>query len=87
MENNSRDDSLKKNYIQKYQFLIKEYEQVKAKKHPQHTKVKDFYAAHGTCPQTFLKYYADISKVVAMQSHWYLKNVVQYIKHAEPQKK
>jgi transposase InsO family protein len=58
MENNSRDDTLKKNYIQKYQFLIKAYEQVKAKKHPQYTKVKDFYAAHGTCPQTFLKYYA-----------------------------
>jgi len=58
MENNSKDGTLKKNYIQKYQFLIKEYEQVKAKKHPQHTKVKDFYAAHGTCPQTFLKYYA-----------------------------
>ncbi len=58
MRINSRDSTLKKNYIQKYQYLIAEYEQVKAKQHPQYRRVKDFYAAHGTCPQTFLKYYA-----------------------------
>ena len=58
MRNNTRDGTLKKNYIQKYQFLIKEYEQVKAKKHGLFKRVKDFYAHHGTCPQTFLKYYA-----------------------------
>lgn len=58
MRINSRDDTLKKNYIQKYQFLIGEYEQVKAKKHPTFKKAKDFYTHHGTCPQTFLKYYA-----------------------------
>ena len=57
MRNNTRDETLKKNYIQKYQFLIQEYERVKAKQHPQFTRVKDFYAFHGTCPQTFLKYY------------------------------
>lgn len=57
MRNNSRDETLKKNYIQKYQFLVNEYEQVKAKKHPTFLKVKDFYAHHGTCPQVFLKYY------------------------------
>lgn len=58
MRNNASDSTLKKNYIQKYQFLIAEYEQVKAKRHPKYRFVKDFYAAHGTCPQTFLKYYA-----------------------------
>ena len=57
MRNNTHDQTLKNNYIQKYQFLIKEYEQVKAGQHPQFRWVKDFYAFHGTCPQTFLKYY------------------------------
>lgn len=57
MRNNSQDQTLKKNYIQKYQFLIQEYERVKAGKHPEFRFVKDFYAFHGTCPQTFLKYY------------------------------
>lgn len=57
MRINTNDNTLKKNYIQKYQFLIKEYELVKSKKHPIFKFVKDFYAHHGTCPQTFLKYY------------------------------
>ena len=57
MRNNSQDQTLKKNSIQKYQFLIGEYEQVKAKRHPRFRYVKDFYEHHGTCAQTFLKYY------------------------------
>ena len=57
MRNNTKDETLKKNYLQKYQFLIAEYEAVKAKSHPTYKKAKDFYAAHNTCPQTFLKYY------------------------------
>ena len=57
MRNNTQDNTLKKNYLQKYQFLIEEYELVKTKQHPQFRFVKDFYAFHGTCPQTFLKYY------------------------------
>lgn len=57
MKINSNDTTLKKNYIQKYQFLIEEYEQVKSKEHPTFKYVKDFYSHHGTCPQTFLKYY------------------------------
>lgn len=58
MRNNNADTTLKNNYIQTYQFLIEEYEQVKSHQHPVYKKVKDFYKAHGTCPQTFLKYYA-----------------------------
>lgn len=58
MRLNSSDKTLKKNYIQKYQFLVKEYEDVKAKKHPHFKLAKDFYAAHGTCAQTFLKFYS-----------------------------
>ena len=57
MKINTSDETLKKNYIQKYQFLICEYELVKAKKHEKYKKVKEFYEAHNTCPQTFLKYY------------------------------
>lgn len=58
MKNNARDDTLKNNYIQKYQFLIGEYELIKAKKHAVYKTVGSFYKAHGTCPQNFLKYYA-----------------------------
>lgn len=57
MKNNTKDETLKKNYLQKYQFLIEEYELVKAKQHPSYQFVKEFYQAHGTCAQTFLKYY------------------------------
>jgi hypothetical protein len=57
MRNNANDTTLKRNYIQKYQFLIKEYELVKARKHPSFRFVKDFYAHHNTCAQVFLKYY------------------------------
>lgn len=58
MRNNNSDKTLKNNYIQTYQFLISEYEDVKAKRHPVYLRVKDFYKAHGTCPQQFLKYYS-----------------------------
>lgn len=57
MRINTKDETLKRNYIQKYQFLIKEYEEVKAKKHARFKLAKEFYAHHGTCAQTFLKYY------------------------------
>lgn len=58
METNTADKTLKKNYIQKYQFLIQEYERVKQGAHPSYRRVHEFYKAHGTCAQTFLKYYA-----------------------------
>ena len=57
MRRNDKDDTLKRNYIQKYQYLIKDYEQVKRKEHPLFRTAKAFYRAHGTCAQTFLKYY------------------------------
>lgn len=57
MRINTKDDTLKRNYLQKYQFLIEEYERVKAKQHPIYHLVEDFYKANGTCRQTFLKYY------------------------------
>jgi transposase InsO family protein len=57
MRRNDRDETLKRNYIQKYQYLIREYEEVKGKRHGLYMTAKAFYAAHGTCAQTFLKYY------------------------------
>ena len=57
MRNNSNDRTLERNHIQKYRFLIREYEQVKAKRHYQFRFLQDFYTYHGTNRQTFAKYY------------------------------
>ena len=57
MRNNTSDETIKRNYIQKYRFLISEYEQIKQKKHPNFRFVKDFYKAHDTDRRSFLKYY------------------------------
>ena len=57
MRNNSSDETIKRNYIQKYRFLISEYEQVKQKKHPGFRFVNEFYKAHDTDRRSFLKYY------------------------------
>lgn len=57
MRNNSQDSILERNYLEKYRFLIKEYEQVKNKTHPLHKKAMDFYKANDTCRKSFLKYY------------------------------
>ena len=43
MRNNSNDRTLERNHIQKYRFLIREYEQVKAKRHHQFRFLQDFY--------------------------------------------
>ena len=57
MRHNTSDRTLERNYIQKYRFLIREYELVKAKRHHQFRFLQDFYAYHGTNRQTFAKYY------------------------------
>ena len=57
MRNNSSDETIKRNYIQKYRFLISQYELVKNKKHPKFRFVQDFYKAHDTDRRSFLKYY------------------------------
>ena len=57
MRDNSNDRTLERNYIQKYRFLIREYELVKAKRHHRFRFLQDFYAYHGTNRQTFAKYY------------------------------
>lgn len=57
MRDNRKDTTIWRNYIEKYQFLISEYEQVKRKEHAVYKQVKDFYKAHDTCAKSFLKYY------------------------------
>jgi hypothetical protein len=57
MRDNNQDLTLARNYIQKDQFLISEYELVKKKVHPKYQLVKDFHAANGTDRRSFLKYY------------------------------
>ena len=57
MRINTQDLTLQRNYLEKYRFLINEYELVKKRRHPEFRYVKDFYKAHDTCSKSFLKYY------------------------------
>ncbi len=57
MRNNNTDLTLKRNYLDKYRFLIKDYELVKSGKHPVFKFAKDFYTTHDTDRRSFLKYY------------------------------
>src|SRR5260221_3798521 len=57
MRINTNDLTLQRNYLEKYQFLMKEYELVKQKAHPVYKYAKDFYKANDTCAKSFLKYY------------------------------
>jgi Integrase core domain len=57
MRDNRKDTTIWRNYIEKYRFLITEYEQVKRKEHPLYKRVMDFCKAHDTDRRTFLKYY------------------------------
>src|SRR6187431_3361538 len=57
MRINTNDMTLQRNYLEKFRFLIQEYELVKAKKHPQFRFVEEFYKAHDTERKNFLKYY------------------------------
>src|SRR5208283_4164869 len=57
MRINSQDHTIKKNYIQKYRFLIGEYQEVKAGSHARYRRVRDFYEAHDLDRRTFRKYY------------------------------
>jgi len=57
MRDNSFDRTIERNYIQKWRFLIAEYEEVKSGRSKTFARVGDFYRHHGTCSQTFRKYY------------------------------
>lgn len=57
MRGNSEDRTIVRNYIEKYRFLILEYELVKAGNHPRFRFAEEFYRAHDTDRRSFLKYY------------------------------
>lgn len=57
MRAQSHDKTIEKNYIQKWQSLISEYEAVKEHRSDRFRWIGDFYQHHGTCAQTFRKYY------------------------------
>jgi transposase InsO family protein len=57
MRDNSYDRTIERNYVQKWRFLIAEYEVVKAGRSETFRSVGAFYRHHGTCSQTFRKYY------------------------------
>jgi hypothetical protein len=57
MRINTNDLTLQRNYIEKFRFLITEYEQIKSKSHPIFKTVTEFCAAHDTDRKSFLKYY------------------------------
>jgi transposase InsO family protein len=57
MRDNSFDRTIERNYVQKWRFLISEYEEVKAGRSERFRRVGEFYRHHGTCSQTFRKYY------------------------------
>jgi len=57
MRINTNDLTLKRNYLQTYRLLIKDYELVKSGTHPTFKLAKEFYAAHHTDRRSFLKYY------------------------------
>ena len=57
MRNNSQDETIVRNYLQKYRFLIAGYELVKAQKHRRFRFAREFYAAYDTGRRSFRKYY------------------------------
>lgn len=57
MRINTNDLTLKRNYLQTYRLLIKDYELVKQGLHPIYKLAKEFYEAHHTDRRSFLKYY------------------------------
>jgi transposase InsO family protein len=57
MRGNTEDRTIVRNYIQKYRFLMGEYELVKTKQHPRFRFAQEFYAFHDTDRRSFLKYY------------------------------
>ena len=51
------DRTVERNYLQRWHSIISEYESLKAGRSIAFRRVRDFYKHHGTCSQTFRKYY------------------------------
>lgn len=89
MRDNSSDKTVERNYVQKWRFLIGEYELVKAHRHPRFRFVQDFYNFHGTTRQTFAKYYNRYRQSGADQAllprkrgpRWKSRRTLPFIEH------
>lgn len=57
MRINARDETLQRNYLIKFEFLVHEYEKVKANKHELFKQTGEFYKHHNISKQVFLKIY------------------------------
>ena len=57
MRYKNNDETIKRNYLHKYLYLIKEYELIKSKSHPRFRFVGDFYKFFDIDHRSFLKYY------------------------------
>ncbi len=57
VRHNTQDKTIERNYISKWQYMIRDYELIKSRKHAKFRFVSDFYKFHKTNRQTFLKYY------------------------------
>jgi len=53
----NNDETIKRNYLHKYLYLIKEYELIKSNSHPRFRFVGDFYKFFDIDHRSFLKYY------------------------------
>lgn len=53
----TQDKTVERNYIEKYRFLVSEYESVKARTHARFRFAQDFYKAHDIDRRSFIKYY------------------------------
>lgn len=62
MKKNNNDFTLHRYHAEKFCFLIKDYELIKSKKHPNFKFVKDFYKTHNIRAKSFLKYYNRFKK-------------------------
>jgi transposase InsO family protein len=62
MRKNNNDFTVLRHHQERFCFLIKDYELVKSKKHPNFRFVKDFYKTHNLRNKTFLKYYNRIKE-------------------------
>jgi hypothetical protein len=51
------DRTIERNYLRQWRMLIAQYEAVRAGRSTAFNSVRDFYGYHGTCSQTFRKYY------------------------------
>jgi hypothetical protein len=51
------DRTIERSYLRQWRRLIAEYDAVRSGKSTAFSNVRDFYAHHGTCSQTFRKYY------------------------------